>query len=125
MPAIGTLLRAVSGGDIRQQPGSNIIGQLMRSPVMETLVQQVMQGVGDVEVGGAHRGPATGGLPGIFQQMMPVVSQMLGGGGSPSLRPRSSPGTSARPPTSGAARDVGGQPSGPEKWQDALSQVST
>ena len=89
MPPLENLVRAIGGGD-RQQGGPGIIGQLIRSPVMENLVQQVMQGVGDVDVGdGARRGPATGGLDfsGMLQHMMPVVTQMLGGGsGCPLVR---------------------------------------
>lgn len=130
MAAIGNLVRAVGGGgggSDRQQPGPNIIGQLMRSPVMENLVQQVMQGVGDVDVGGgARRGPGAGGLDlsGMLQQMMPVVSQMLGGGGPPSVLPRSSAGTSTRASIEGGARESTSRQSEPDRWQDALTQVT-
>lgn len=128
MAAIGNLVRAVGGGggSDRQQAGPNIIGQLMRSPVMENLVQQVMQGVGDVDVGGgARRGPGAGGLDlsGMLQQMMPVVSQMLGGGGPPSVLPRSSAGTSTRASIDGGVRESTSRQSEPDRWQDALTQV--
>jgi hypothetical protein len=85
MPSLGQLVRAIGGGGDRQQSGPSIIGQLMRSPVVENLVQQVMQGVGDVDVGGgARRGPAAGGLDlsGMLQHVVPVVTQMLNGGSS-------------------------------------------
>lgn len=130
MAAIGNLVRAVGGGggssSNRQQAGPNIIGQLMQSPVMENFVQQVMQGVGDVDVGGgARRGPGSGGLDlsGMLQQMMPVVSQMLGGGGPPSVLPRSSAGTSTRATIEGGARESTSRQSESDHWQDALTQV--
>nr|XP_024379075.1 uncharacterized protein LOC112283865 isoform X13 [Physcomitrium patens] len=122
LPSLGNLVRAVGGGD-RLQGGPGIIGQLMRSPVVENLVQQVMQGVGDGDGGdGAHRGPATGGLDlsGMLQHMMPVVTQMLGGGSSASF-PGSVAGTSTRT-SDGGARGTTSQPSETERWQDALSQ---
>lgn len=118
-------MRAIGGGD-RQQGGPGILGQLMRSPVMENLVQQVMQGVGDVDVrDGARRGPATGGLDfsGMLQHMMPVVTQMLGGGSSAAF-PGSTAGPSARTSSEGGARATTPQPSETERWQDALTEVS-
>lgn len=128
MAAIGNLVRAVGGGgggSDRQQAGPNIIGQLIRSPVMENFVQQMMQGVGDVDIGGARRGPGAGGLDlsGMLQHMMPVVSQMLGGGGPPSVLPRSSAGTSTRASIEGGARESTSRQSEPDRWQDALTQV--
>lgn len=124
MPPLGNLVRAIGGGD-RQQGGPGILGQLMRSPVMGNLVQQVMQGVGDVDgVDGDRHGPTTGGLDisGMLQHMMPVVTQMLGGGSSAAL-PGSAPGPSARISSDNGARAIT-QPSDTERWQDALTEVS-
>nr|XP_024403578.1 uncharacterized protein LOC112295797 isoform X6 [Physcomitrium patens] len=122
LPSLSNLVRAVGGAD-RQQGDPGIIGQLMRSPVVENLVQQVMQGVGDVDGGdGARRGLATGDLDlsGMLQHMMPVVTQMLGGGSSAAF-PGSVADSSARTSAVGA-RGTSSQPSETERWQDALSQ---
>jgi hypothetical protein len=59
-PGLGNILRAARGRSETQQVGPWILGQFMRSLGMETLVQQVMQGVDDVDVvsGGQHAAPA-------------------------------------------------------------------
>jgi len=90
---------------------------------MGNLVQQVMQGVGDVDGGdGGRHGPTTGGLDisGMLQHMMPVVTQMLGGGSSAAL-PGSAAGPSARTSSDNGARAIT-QPSETERWQDTLTE---
>lgn len=124
IPSLGQFVRAIGGGD-GQQGSPNIIGQLMRSPVVENLVQQVMQGVGDVDGGGGvRRGPATGGLnlSGMLQHVVPVVTQMLNGGSSAAF-PGPTTGTSARTSSDGAARATASREPESERWQDALTPV--
>ncbi|KAH9552021.1 hypothetical protein CY35_09G042800 [Sphagnum magellanicum] len=119
-PGLGNILRAARGRSETQQAGPGILGQFMRSPGMETLVQQVMQGVGDVEVvsGGQHAAPAAGqDLGGMLQHMMPMVSQMLGVG-SLSIRPPPADATSSRSQTEGGGSS---NPSGTERWKEALT----
>ncbi|CAK9237131.1 unnamed protein product [Sphagnum troendelagicum] len=119
-PGLGNILRAAMGRSETQQAGPGILGQFMRSPGMETLVQQVMQGVGDVEVisGGQHAAPAAGqGLGGMLQHMMPMMSQMLGVG-SRSIRPPPADATSSRSQTEGGGSS---NPSGTERWEEALT----
>ena len=128
MPSLGQFVRAIGGGGERQQSGPSIIGQLMRSPVVENLVQQVMQGVGDVDGvvgGGARRGGAGGGLDlsGMLQHVVPVVTQMLNGGPSAAF-PGSAAGTSARTFGDGAGRATASRELESERWQDALTPVS-
>ncbi|KAG0625261.1 hypothetical protein M758_2G041000 [Ceratodon purpureus] len=124
MPSLGQLVRAIGGGGDRQQGGPSIIGQLMRSPVVENLVQQVMQGVGDVDAGGggSRRGPATSPLDiqGMLQHVVPVVTQMLNGGSSAAF-PGPSAGTSARSSSDGAGRATASREAESERWQDALT----
>lgn len=121
---LGNILRAAGAGSEAQQVGPGILGQLMRSPAMETLVQQVMQGVGDVEVanGGHRAAPAAGqDLGGMLQQMMPMMSQIIGGGAR-SMRPPPAVATSSRSQAEGGvARD----PSETERWKEVLSPVSS
>ncbi|KAH8952191.1 hypothetical protein BDL97_09G071100 [Sphagnum fallax] len=119
-PGLGNILRAAMGRSETQQAGPGILGQFMQSPGMETLVQQVMQGVGDVEVvsGGQHAAPAAGqGLGGMLQHMMPMMSQMLGVG-SRSIRPPPADATSSRSQTEGGGSS---NPSGAERWKEALT----
>ncbi|CAK9252221.1 unnamed protein product [Sphagnum jensenii] len=120
---LGNILRAAGAGSEAQQVGPGILGQLMRSPAMETLVQQVMQGVGDVEVsnGGHRAAPAAGqDLGGMLQQMMPMMSQIIGGGAR-SMRPPPAVATSSRSQAEGGvARD----PSETERWKEVLSPVT-
>jgi hypothetical protein len=119
-PGLGNILRAAMGRSETQQAGPGILGQFMRSPGMETLVQQVMQGVGDVEVvsGGQHAAPAAGqGLGGMLQHMMPMMSQMLGVG-SRSIRPPPADATSSRSQTEGGGSS---NPSETERWKEALT----
>ncbi|CAM6009484.1 unnamed protein product [Sphagnum balticum] len=119
-PGLGNILRAARGRSETQQAGPGILGQFMRSPGMETLVQQVMQGVGDVEVvsGGQHAAPAAGqDLGGMLQHMMPMMSQMLGVG-SLSIRPPPADATSSRSQTEGGGSS---NPSGTERWKEALT----
>ena len=128
MPSLGQLVRAIGGGGDSNQGGSGIIGQLMRSPVVENLVQQMMQGAGDVDVGpggGSRRGAASSGLDlsGMFQQVMPVVAQMLNGGPSVAF-PGAAAGTSVRASSGGAGRATASREAEPERWQDALTPVS-
>lgn len=127
IPSLGELVRAIGGGGEMQASGPSIIGQLMRSPVVENLVQQMMQqGVGDADVGsGARRGGASGGLDlsGMLQHVVPVVTQMLNGGPSAAF-PGSTAGTSARASSDGAGRATGSRESESEKWEDALTPVS-
>jgi len=114
------------GGAGVQQGGGGIVGQLMRSPVVENLVQQVMQGVGDVDGGGpARRGPASGGLDlsGMLQRVVPVVTQMLNGGSAAAF-PGSTAGASARTSSDGAARATASREPESERWQDASTPVS-
>lgn len=117
-------MRAMGGGD-GLQGGPNIIGQLMRSPVVENLVQQVMQGVGDVDGGGGgRRGGASDGLnlSGMLRQVVPAVTQMLNGG-SLGAFPGSAGGTSARSLGDGAARATASREAEAERWEDALTPV--
>jgi hypothetical protein len=127
MPSLGELVRAIGGGGEMQASGPSIIGQLMRSPVVENLVQQMMQqGVGDADVGsGARRGGANGGLDlsGMLQHVVPVVTQMLNGGPAAAF-PGSTAGTSARTSSDGAGGATGSRESESERWQDALTPVS-
>jgi len=122
-PGLGNILRAAMGRSETQQAGPGILGQFMQSPGMETLVQQVMQGVGDVEVvsGGQHAAPAAGqGLGGMLQHMMPMMSQMLGVG-SRSIQPPPADATSSRSQTEGGGSS---NPSGAERWKEALTPVN-
>ncbi|CAM6036842.1 unnamed protein product [Sphagnum compactum] len=119
-PGLGNILRAARGRSETQQAGPGILGQFMRSPGMETLVQQVMQGVGDVQVvsGGQHAAPAAGqDLGGMLQHMMPMMSQMLGVG-SLSIQPPPADATSSRSQTEGGGSS---NPSGTERWKEALT----
>jgi hypothetical protein len=122
-PGLGNILRAAMGRSETQQAGPGILGQFMRSPGMETLVQQVMQGVGDVGVvsGGQHAAPAAGqDLGGMLQHMMPMMSQMLGVG-SRSILPPPADATSSRSQTEGGGSS---NPSGTERWKEALTPVN-
>lgn len=123
IPSIDQFVRAIGGGN--GQGGPSIIGQLMRSPVVENLVQGVMQGVGDVNGDGDSRlGPPPSGLDlsGMLHHVVPLVTQMLNGGSAP-VFPGSTAGTSARTSIDGTARTTGSWEPEPENWQDALTEV--
>ncbi|KAH8958632.1 hypothetical protein BDL97_06G035400 [Sphagnum fallax] len=119
-PGLGNILRAAGVGSETQQAGPGILGQFMRSPAMETLVQQVMQGVGDVEAasGGRRAAPAAGqDLGGMLQHMMPMMSQVLGGGALSMMPPPAVATGSQSQAEGGSARDT----SGSERWKQALT----
>ncbi|KAH9558964.1 hypothetical protein CY35_06G034400 [Sphagnum magellanicum] len=119
-PGPGNILRAAGVGSETQQAGSGILGQFMRSPAMETLVQQVMQGVGNVEAasGGRRAAPAAGqDLGGMLQHMMPMMSQVLGGGALSMMPPPAVATSSQSQAEGGSARDT----SGSERWKQALT----
>jgi hypothetical protein len=123
-PGLGNILRAAGVGSETQQAGPGILGQFMRSPAMETLVQQVMQGVGDVEAasGGRRAAPAAGqDLGGMLQHMMPMMSQVLGGGALSMMPPPAVATSSQSQAEGGSARDT----SGSERWKQALTPVSS
>ncbi|CAM6047912.1 unnamed protein product [Sphagnum compactum] len=122
-PGLGNILRAAGVGSETQQAGPGILGQFMRSPAMETLVQQVMQGVGDVEAasGGRRAAPAAGqDLGGMLQHMMPMMSQVLGGGALSMMPPPAVATSSQSQAEGGSARDT----SGSERWKQALTPVT-
>ncbi|CAM6075960.1 unnamed protein product [Sphagnum tenellum] len=122
-PGLGNILRAAGVGSETQQAGPGILGQFMRSPAMETLVQQVMQGVGDVEAASGGRGaaPAAGqDLGGMLQHMMPMMSQVLGGGALSMMPPPAVATSSQSQAEGGSARDT----SGSERWKQALTPVT-
>ncbi|CAM6021903.1 unnamed protein product [Sphagnum balticum] len=122
-PGLGNILRAAGVGSETQQVGPGILGQFMRSPAMETLVQQVMQGVGDVEAasGGRRAAPAAGqDLGGMLQHMMPMMSQVLGGGALSMMPPPAVATSSQSQAEGGSARDT----SGSERWKQALTPVT-
>jgi hypothetical protein len=119
-PGLGNILRAAGVGSETQQAGPGILGQFMRSPAMETLVQQVMQGVGDLEAasGGRRAAPAAGqDLGGMLQHMMPMMSQVLGGGALSMMPPPAVATGSQSQAEGGSARDT----SGSERWKQALT----
>lgn len=89
-PALNGLLAGVS-----QQTGvgspdvlRNMLQQFTQSPQMRNTVNQIVQQVGSQDMGnmfgGMERGQGSGiDLSRMFQQMMPIVSQALGGGTPP------------------------------------------
>ncbi|GBG77574.1 hypothetical protein CBR_g24021 [Chara braunii] len=101
--ALGGLMSSITAGD-RGREGStatlddaggfrDIVGQLMQSPVVDDMMMQILTGAGrgaDAGSARSRRGPAvenpTGDLANMMSQMMPMVTQMLGGiAGGPSV----------------------------------------
>lgn len=133
----GGMLRAnVANGDAATMADSGgiagIMGQLMRSPLVENIVHQVMESMGDDEsqhleeaMASMVRGPTRGGegnldLGGMLQQVIPVVSQMLGGR-SPGAVARQTP-IAVAAPESGAQGGASAAATA-DDWKEALSQV--
>lgn len=91
-PALNGLLAGVSEQTGVGSPDvlRNMLQQLSVSPQMRNAVNQIVQQVDSQDIesmfSGLGRGGQGGGLdlPRIFQQMMPMVSQALGGGSTPS-----------------------------------------
>eukprot|EP00246_Nothoceros_aenigmaticus_P014451 TRINITY_DN5484_c0_g1_i7.p1 TRINITY_DN5484_c0_g1~~TRINITY_DN5484_c0_g1_i7.p1 ORF type:complete len:1102 (+),score=235.74 TRINITY_DN5484_c0_g1_i7:22-3306(+) len=133
-PAFNSIFRGnTSNGDNSTvgPPGgiAGIMGQLMRSPLVENIVHQVMESMGDEEsqhleeaMATVARGPGRGGeggldLGGMLQQVMPVVSQMLGG-----RNMHQAPVPSATQETGAQGGDSGRDLAAPDSWKEALSQ---
>ncbi|RDX76796.1 Large proline-rich protein BAG6 [Mucuna pruriens] len=91
-PALNGLLEGVSRQTRVDSPDGlrNILQQFTQSPQMMNTVNQIVQQVGSQDVGNMFAGMERGQGGGIdfsrmFQQMMPIVSQALGGGNPSSL----------------------------------------
>ncbi|KAL2575106.1 hypothetical protein AAZV13_17G228000 [Glycine max] len=91
-PALNGLLEGVSQQTGVDSPDGlrNMLQQFTQSPQMMNTVNQIVQQVGSQDVGNMFAGMERGQGGGIdisrmFQQMMPIVSQALGGGNPSSL----------------------------------------
>ncbi|KAK7321834.1 hypothetical protein VNO77_32818 [Canavalia gladiata] len=91
-PTLNGLLEGVSQQTGVDSPDGlrNMLQQFTQSPQMMNTVNQIVQQVGNQDVGnmfaGMDRGQGGGiDLSRMFQQMMPIVSRALGGGNPPSL----------------------------------------
>ncbi|KAL2318877.1 hypothetical protein Fmac_032753 [Flemingia macrophylla] len=92
-PALNGLLEGVSQQTGVDSPDGlrNMLQQFTQSPQMMNTVNQIVQQVGSQDVGnmfaGMGRGQGGGGIDfsRMFQQMMPIVSQALGGTNSSSI----------------------------------------
>jgi hypothetical protein len=107
-----------------------MMGQLAQSPIMENLVQQVMTGMPNEEGQNTGHGNRSAGgaggfdFAGMVQQMMPVVSQMLGGRSSTNAAQQGPSATSMRNGNAGgASRDGPGQINDVGRWRESLSEV--
>ncbi|CAM6106813.1 unnamed protein product [Calypogeia fissa] len=111
-----------------------MMGQLVQSPLMENLVQQVMTGVQNDEAQNPENslpghGNRSQGVPGAFdfagivQQMLPVVSQMFGGRPSSNAAQQVPSSTNIRNHNDGGAeRDSPGPINDSGRWREALSE---
>ncbi|KAJ1424208.1 Ubiquitin-like domain superfamily [Sesbania bispinosa] len=102
-PALNGLLEGVSQQTGVDSPDGlrNMLQQFTQSPQMMNTVNQIVQQVGGQDMGSMFTGMEGGQGGGIdfsrmFQQMMPIVSQALGGGNPPSLFPAVGPEARAR-----------------------------
>lgn len=94
-PALNGLLEGVSQQTGVDSPDGlrNMLQQFTQSPQMMNTVNQIVQHVGSQDVGnmfaGMGGGQGGGGIDfsRMFQQMMPIVSQALGGANPPSIFP--------------------------------------
>ncbi|XP_019453374.1 PREDICTED: large proline-rich protein BAG6-like isoform X2 [Lupinus angustifolius] len=91
-PAISGLLSGVSQQTGVDSPDGlrNMLEQFTQNPQMMNTVNQIAEQVGSEDIGnmfaGMERGQGGGiDLSRMFQQMMPIVSRVLGGGTPPSL----------------------------------------
>jgi len=91
-PALNGLLEGVSQQTGVDSPDGlrNMLQQFTQSPQLMNTVNQIVQQVGSQDVGnmfaGAERGQGGGiDISRMFQQMMPIVSQALGGANPSSL----------------------------------------
>ncbi|CAL0333178.1 unnamed protein product [Lupinus luteus] len=91
-PAIGGLLSGVSQQTGVDSPNGlrNMLEQFTQNPQMMNTVNQIAEQVGSEDIGNMFSGMESGQGGGIdlsrmFQQMMPIVSRVLGGGTPPSL----------------------------------------
>jgi hypothetical protein len=99
---MGSVMQAMGG----QGGGgglSGVLGQLMNNPGVDQMMRQVM---GDDGESGGGEAPDLGNM---MSQMMPMVAQMLGGGG-------------AGAPRSGGVRQRQSGEEGEAGWQEALSE---
>ncbi|KAK2452202.1 ubiquitin domain-containing protein CIP73 [Trifolium repens] len=101
-PALNGLLEGFSQQTGVDSPDGlrNMLQQFTQSPQMMNTVNQIAQHVGSQDMGNMLTGTGRGQGGGLdfsrmFQQMMPIVSQALGGGNPPSLFSAAEPETRA------------------------------
>ncbi|XP_045832136.1 ubiquitin-like domain-containing protein CIP73 isoform X2 [Trifolium pratense] len=101
-PALNGLLEGFSQQTGVDSPDGlrNMLQQFTQSPQMMNTVNQIAQHVGSQDMGNMLTGTGRGQGGGVdfsrmFQQMMPIVSQALGGGNPPSLFSAAEPETRA------------------------------
>lgn len=133
---MGQLMSRTGEGNAGQAPFSSgmlrgMMGQLVQSPFMDNLVQQVMAGARSEEtqspeqVESGHSGEGGMDFTGVVQQMLPVISQMFGGRQTPSSVQQVPNALSVMfRSDEGAAREIPGQNSDTGTWREALSEVS-
>ncbi|KAL3698961.1 hypothetical protein R1sor_016983 [Riccia sorocarpa] len=131
---MGQLLSRTSEGNTAQTPFPSsmlrgMMGQVVQSPFMENLLQQIVSGPRGEETQ-SPREAASGlsGEPaldftGVVQQVLPVITRMFGGRQTPSSGQQVPNGVDdLRQPEENAAREVPGQSSDTGKWREALSE---
>ncbi|GAA0147923.1 chaperone [Lithospermum erythrorhizon] len=124
-PALGGLLTGVSQQTGLGSPDAlrNMMGQLTQNPAMRNTVNQIAQQIDSHDLASMFSGMASGQGSGIdlsrmMQQMMPIVTQALGGASSFG---QSTPSVETQRPQSRPRRDVSPTPN---TTQVDLQQVS-
>ncbi|KAL2614169.1 hypothetical protein R1flu_025861 [Riccia fluitans] len=131
---MGQLLSRTSEGNAAQTPFPasmlrGMMGQVVQSPFMENLLQQVMSGPRGEEMQSPGLAPpgrsGEGSLDftGVVQQMLPVITRMFGGTQTPSAGQQvPNPVGDMRQNEESASRGVSGQMSDTGRWREALSE---